>query len=179
MFTSHTTKRHIYHGALVSLLAGLITPWGDLYAAGLATVAAEVRFVSPITVTTSNNLQYGPIPTAIADLETITIATNSAVTDSNNRVSGGIQAARLTVDATATQAMTITANTVTNGTGYTLDSFQCGYSGAVVGACDGDGLSVASSTDSATLLIGATLTGNGLDVGGDANGSFDVTVSYH
>lgn len=180
MFTSHTTKRHICKGTLVSVLAGLIYPWGDLYPAGLATVATEVQFVNPITITTGNNLQYGLVSKAIVNPETITIAASSAVTDSNNRVSGSTRAASFIVGTTATQAMTITVNTITNGTAYTLDSFHCDYSGGVaVGTCDGAGLNVASSTDNATLQIGATLTGNGLDVAGTANGSFDVTVSYH
>jgi hypothetical protein len=173
------TAKRLYQGALLSILIGL-APATILFAANPETVTAEVEFVAPITVTTSNNLQFGLISTDIVNLDTIAIATNSTVTDASSRVLGGTQAAaNLTVGTTATQAITIAVGAPTNGTGYALSAFLCDYNGgATTGACDGAGLNVASSVASAAVLIGATLTGDGLDVVGAANGSFPVTVSY-
>ena len=142
-------------------------------------VTAEVTFVDPITISETNALQFGLLDQNLADAETIVIATDGTVTDATSRVQGGSQAAaNLTVGASAGQGITILVDNVTNGTGYTLGSFQCDYNdGSASGACDGSGLS-ASAVSSATLLIGATLTGDGLAAAGAADGSFDVTVTY-
>lgn len=148
-------------------------------AANPESVTAEVEFVDPITITENNALQFGLLDQNMADLETVVIATSGSVTDAGSNVQGGTQAAaNLTVASTASQGITILVDNVVNGTGYALGTFMCDYNTAAAsGACDGSGLS-ATSAASATLLIGATLTGDGLSVAGAANGSFDVTVTY-
>lgn len=148
-------------------------------AANPESVTAEVQFVDPITITENSALKFGLLDQNLASLETVVIGTNSAVTDAANRVQGGTQAAaNLTVAATAAQSITILVDNIVNGTGYALSGFNCDYNTAAAsGACGGGGLS-ATSAASATLLIGATLTGDGLAATGVANGSFDVTVTY-
>jgi hypothetical protein len=141
-------------------------------------VVAEAEFVAPITITENNPLQFGLLDVNLANSETIVVGTDDAVTDSAARVLGGSQAAAdLTVTATASQAITILVDNVTSGTGYGLDAFLCSYGGGADAACDGAGLS-ATSVASATLEVGATMTGDGTAVAGVANGSFDVTVAY-
>lgn len=147
-------------------------------AANPETVTAEAEFVAPITLVENNALQFGLLDVNLANLETVVIGTNDAVTDAAGRVLGGSQAAAdLTVSATASQAITILVDTVSSGTGYSLGSFLCRYNAGADGACDGAGLS-ATSVASAVLEIGATMTGDGLAAAGVANGSFNVTVTY-
>ena len=166
---------------LTSVFAGILVGLSAVNTAGAANpenVTAEVAFVDPITITENSALRFGLLDQNLADTQTVAISTSSAVTDASSRVIGGTQAAaNLTVAATASQGITIVVDNVTNGTGYALGSFVCSYNGGSSAACGGSGLS-ATSAASATLLIGATLTGNGLSVTGTANGSFDVTVSY-
>lgn len=179
MDSFYGSKRHI-HGALLLIVAGLTAPLTNLLAANPENVAAEVTFVDPITITENNALQFGLVSTALANLETISVGTDGATTDVSGRLVNTSQAASdLTVGATAATALTVVVDTIVNGQGYALGAFLCDYNaGASAGACDGAGLSVATSIASATLLIGATITGDGLDVAGAANGSFNVTVSY-
>lgn len=154
----------------------LVTTSG--FAANPEPVTAEVEFVDPITVTEVNALQFGMLDKNLADLETVVIAPDGTVTDAGGNVQGGTQAAAdLTVTSTASQSISILVDNIVNGTGYALSSFMCTYNGGTSTACDGAGMS-ATSVASATLLVGATLTGDGLAAAGAANGSFDVTVTY-
>ncbi len=159
------------------VLAGLLT----LNSAGAANpepVTVEVEFVDPITIGENNALQFGLLDQNFANLETIVIGTNSAVTDAAGRVLGGTQAAGdFTVASTTAKAITILVDSIVDGTGYSLGTPLCSYDAGPDTACDGAGMS-ATSVASATLLIGATMTGDGLAVTGVANGSFNVTVSY-
>ncbi|MEX2495459.1 MAG: DUF4402 domain-containing protein [Woeseia sp.] len=173
------TKNFQGRRAAVAFAVGSLLIMSNAGAANPESVTAEVEFVDPITITEVNALQFGLLDQNLADLETVVIGTNSAVTDAAGRVQGGTQsAANLTVGATDAQAITILVDNVSNGTGYALSAFKCDYNTAASsGACDGSGLS-ATSGATATLLIGATLTGDGLAAIGAANGSFDVTVTY-
>lgn len=147
-------------------------------AANPESVNAEVEFVSPITITENNALQYGLLDVNMANAETVVIGTDDSVTDAGSNVMGGSQAAAdLTVAATAAQSITILVDSVSSGSGYALGTFLCSYNGGTDTACDGGGMS-ATSVASAVLEIGATLTGDGLASVGVANGSFNVTVSY-
>ena len=109
----------------------------------------------------------------------VTVAPDDTVTDAQNNVVGGTQAAAdLTVTATASQSITILMDNVSSATGYVLESWKCNYDAAGSDSnCDGGGYSE-TSVASATLLIGATLKGNGNAVAGADNSTFDVTVTY-
>lgn len=177
MYSCYRSKRHIF-GALLAIVAGL-APLTNLFAANPESVTAEVTFVDPITITENNALQFGLLSSALANAETVAVATDDTVTDASSRVIGGTQAAAdLTVASTPTQAITVLVDNIVNGAGYTLATFVCSYNGAASAGCDGAGLNVASSVASATVLIGATLTGDGTAVAGVKNGTFDLTVSY-
>ena len=137
-------------------------------------VTAEVQFVSPVAIVENNALQFGLLDAGLANAETVVIATDGSVTDAASNVLGGTQAAAdLTVTATAGQSINISISSIVNGTGYALGSFTCDYDGNGSGACGS-----ATSVASATLNIGATLTGDGTAVAGTANGSFDVVIDY-
>jgi hypothetical protein len=158
-------------------LAGLALT-GSANAANPESVTAEVEFVAPVTITENNALQYGLLDVNMVNLEAIVIAPNGAVADPASRVLGGTQAAaNLTVTATGGEAITLLVDNVANNTGYGLASFMCNYNAGADTACDGAGYSE-TSVASATMTIGATLTGNGLATPGVFNGSFDVTVTY-
>ena len=171
-------NRNFYKGAVLSILAGLL-PLSNSHAANPESVVAQVAFVAPITVTEVSALQYGLISTAMVSGNTVIVPPTGAYTDATARVIGGTQAAaNLTVTATASEALTVLVDNIVDGTGYALSAFQCKYDTDAAGNCDGAGLSVAVSSASVTLLVGATMTGDGLQSSGDADGSFDVTVSY-
>jgi hypothetical protein len=150
----------------------------NVYAANPEPVVAQVTFVDAITITEVNALQYGLID-QVLNLETIIIAPDSGVTGTGTGlIVGGTQAAaNLTVAATVSQSITILVDTVVSGAGYSLGTFFCNYDGGTDTACDGAGYGETSAT-SASLLIGATLTGDNTATPGAADGSFNVTVSY-
>ncbi len=156
---------------------GLLLPAG-LAAANPETVAVRVTLVDPIAISEVNALQFGSLDQNLANLESVTVAPDSAVTDPANRVEGSLQAAAsLTVTAIPEQAITIHVDAVVPGAGYSLTDFRCNYNAGSDAACDGAGYSE-TSIASGTLLVGVTLTGDGTAVAGAADGSFDVTVTY-
>ena len=158
-------------------IVGLALP-ASLPAANPETVAVRVTFVDPIAISEANALQFGSLDQNLADLESVTVAPDSTVTDPADRVEGGPQAAAsLTVAATPGMPITILVDEVVPGAGYSLTNFRCNYNMASDTACDGPGYSETSIADG-TLFVGVTLIGNGNAVAGAADGSFAVTISY-
>jgi hypothetical protein len=152
------------------------------YAANPETVVVEVTFVDPIDIVENNPLQFGLVDTSFANADTITVGTDGSVTDSGAFSVGGTQAAaNLSVTAATATPITIVVDNITNNTDYSLSAFQCSYDGGADTACDGAGMNTTSSTTAtAPLLIGATITGNGGNnaTPGAQPGSFDVTITY-
>lgn len=148
-------------------------------AANPESVTVDMKFLDPITITENNPLQFGLLDVNMTNNQTVTIAPDDSVTDTQNNVLGGTQAAaELTVTATASQSITILVDNVSTATGYVLQSWKCNYDAAGPDSnCDGSGYTEASVA-SATLLIGATLKGNGSAVAGTDNSTFDVTITY-
>jgi hypothetical protein len=144
-------------------------------------VTAEVEWIAPITISAPvPNLQFGLLDVNMANGHTVAISAENptTVTDANGNVVGGTQsAAEMTVTATASQTLSIQVGNITNNTGYTLGSFMCKYDTGSPTACQA-APHTPTSVASATLLVGATLTGDGAAVAGVRNGSFDVTVLY-
>jgi len=160
-------------GAVMALLLS-----ARLAAANPVTVPVQVTFVNPISISEVSALQFGSIDQNLADSETVTVAPDSTVTDPADRVEGGPQAAAsLTVTATPGQVITIYVGSVVPGAGYSLTGFRCNYNAGSDGACDGLGYSE-TSVASTSLLVGATLVGDGTAVAGVADGSLDVTIIY-
>ena len=150
----------------------------DHLMADLVTVKSKVTFVDPTEIGAVSALEFGSLDQNLADLESVTVAPDSTVTDPANRVEGGPQAAAsLTVTATPGQAITIHVDSVGPGAGYSLTDFRCNYNGGSDAACDGAGYSE-TSVASGNLLVGATLTGDGTAVAGATDGSLDVTIIY-
>ncbi len=141
-------------------------------------VTVGMDFVDPITITEIGSLRYGVLDQAL-NLETIIIATNDAVTGTGTGlILGGTQAAAdLTIAATASQTLSILVDNPLPGAGYGLGTFICKYGAGADTACDGAGYT-ATAVGSGTLKIGATLTGDNTATAGNADGSFDVTVTY-
>ncbi len=156
---------------------------GLSFTAGLAaanpeTIPVRVTFVDPIAISEVNALEFGSVDQNLASSESVTVAPDSTVTDPAGRVEGGPQAAAsLTVTASPGQAITIQVDSIDPGAGYSLTAFSCNYNSGTDSACDGSGYPETSAT-SGTLNVGATLTGDGTATAGDADGSFDVTVTY-
>lgn len=159
--------------SILGVLAG-----NSAAAASPEPVVVQVTFVEPISVSGVGALQYGLLEQSFVNPDVVVIAPDSTVTDTANRVVGGVQAAAsLTVTATPDYAITILIDSVVNGTGYALGTFICNYNAGTDTVCGGAGYSE-TSVASATLLVGASISGDGLAVVGAADGSFNVTVSY-
>jgi len=160
-----------------SALIGLVLATGA-DAANPEPVTVGMDFVALITITENGSLRFGLLDQAL-NTETIIIAPNSSVSGTGTGlILGGTQAAaNLTVTASASQSITILVDTIVSGAGYALGTFMCKYGTGTDTACDGSGYSETSAA-SATLLIGATLTGDNTAVAGTADGSFNVTVAY-
>ena len=158
-----------------SALIGLMLATGA-DAANPEPVTVGMDFVAVITITENGSLRFGLLDQAL-NTETIIIAPNSSVSGTGTGlILGGTQAAaNLTVTASASQTLTILIDTIVSGTGYALSAFVCNYNAGTDTACNSY---TPSSVASATLLIGATLTGDNLAVTGTADGSFNVTVAY-
>ncbi len=141
-------------------------------------VTVSMDFVDPITITEIGSLRYGVLDQAL-NTETIIIAPDSSLSGTGTGlILGGTQAAAdLTVTASASQSITILVDAIFPGAGYTLGTFMCNYNTGSDTACDGAGYSETSAT-SATLFVGATLTGDNTAVPGAADGSFIVTITY-
>jgi hypothetical protein len=141
-------------------------------------VEATVTFVEPTGIGAVNDLRFGSLDRKLTDQESVTVAPDSTVTDSADRVVGGSQApASLNVTASPGQAITILVDAIDSGVGYSLAEFRCKYDAGSDTACDRPGYSEIS-VGSGTLLVGVTLVGQGNAVAGAADGSFDVTISY-
>jgi hypothetical protein len=178
MFNFNQSKKFL---AIVGCAVAGLLSFSGVQAANPETVTAEVAFVAPILIATNNPLQYGLLDVAMVAGNTVTVTTAGGTADPQLRIVGGTQAAAdLDVTATASQPINILADNPTNGGGaYSLGTFLCDYAGGGPLACGGGGLDTTSDAiATATLLIGATLTGVGVPVAGTFNGSFDVTVSY-
>jgi len=174
MKTSNWMKR--FAAIAGSAVIGVILAAGA-NAANPESVVAQVTFANPITITEVNSLQWGTLDVNL-NLETIIIGTDSAVSGTGTALVIGATpaAANVTVGATAA-GITILVDTIVSGAGYSLGTFMCDYNGGTVTACDGAGYAE-TAVASATLLIGATLTGDNTAGVGAANGSFEVTVTY-
>jgi len=149
--------------------------------AEVESVTAEVEWTDPVGISApSPNLQFGLLDVNMGAAETVIISPDNpaTVTDASNNITGGSQAAaEMTVTATAAQTLTIQVGNITNNTGYTLGSFVCSYNNGANTACQAAPYTP-TSIASATLMVGATLTGDGAAAVGVRNGSFDVTVLY-
>ncbi len=140
-------------------------------------VVAQVTFADAVTISENFALRYGIIDQTL-NTEVITIAPDSSESGSGTGfLLGGTRgAASLTVTAEVSQVLTILIDAISNGTGYALTAFMCNYDGEVGDtACNSY---TPTAVASATLLIGATLTGDNNATPGPANGSFNVTIAY-
>ena len=178
MFNFNQSKKFL---AIVGCaLAGLLS-FSGAQAANPEIVTAEVAFVTPITISTTTNLQYGALDVLMALGHTIVISPGGGVFDSNGNIVGRTQSpAELSVTATVLQPITILVDSPTNAGGaYNLSLFTCDYNSSGAAPCNGAGLNTTSAAVATTgLFVGATLTGTGGAVAGTFNGSVDVTISY-
>ncbi len=181
MFNFNQSKKFL---AIVGCaFAGLLT-FSTAQAANPETVTVEVAFVDPILIGTNVNLRFGALDVNMALNDTVTIAPGGGVSESTPNIVSPLAAlgpADLTVDATPLLPINILVDGETSGGGaYSLGGFQCEYNGGGAAACDlgAGGLDIPSTIASATLFVGATLTGAGAATAGTFNGSVDVTVTY-
>lgn len=151
----------------------------NAYSTNPESVAANVTFVTPITITEVADLNFGLVSTNMVSLDTVTISTAGAITSSEPTLLLGSnvhQAANVTITATSGHTVTIVVDNFAAATGYALSLPTCKYDAEVEAACS---TLTTTSVASATVLIGMTLIGNGSDVDGADNSSFDITMTYN
>ncbi len=162
----------------------LLLPAASL-AASSVTVRVQVTFVDPVGISEVSALQFGSLSQHLADQESVTVA-STTMSDPADQFMGGAKivvrgapqaAANLTVKATPRQSITILVDGASPGAGYSLTDFRCSYNGGSDTACGGAGYTE-TSVANGTLLVGATLTGDGTAMTGAVDGSFEVTVIY-
>ena len=163
----------------------LLLPVGSM-AASSVTVRVQVTFVDPVAISEVSALQFGSLSQHLADQESVTVASTGTVSEPADQFMGGAKtvvwgapqaAANLTVKAVPLQTITILVDGASPGAGYLLTDFRCSYNGGSDTACDGEGYSE-TSVASGTLLVGATLSGDGTAMTGAVDGTFEVTVIY-
>ena len=172
-------------GLFVGLTAVAIAAM-NVATAATENVAAEVTFVTPVSLSEVNSLKFGLVDTSIANAQTLIVGTDDTLggTGSTSVIGGTTEAAEVTVASAPSQGLSIQVNNITNSASsyYTLGSFQCSYNGATATDCSTGAISVtapSSGANSVALLIGATLTiANASIAAGADNGSFDVVVAY-
>lgn len=139
-------------------------------------VEARVTFVDPFGITHDSDLKIGApelLAAGPANLAQVTDGGNKSAVDDLQQVP-----AQLTITAAPHQPITIVVDEVVPGAGYSLSEFRCNYNDGSDRACDGPGI-LETSVANGTLLVDATLTGNGTrEAGGRADGRFEVTISY-
>ena len=86
-------------------LMGLLLPAAQADA-NPETTPVQVTFVDPIAISEVNALQFGFLDQKLANLESVTVAPDSAVSDPANRVEGGPQAAASLIPRTTTCSTT-------------------------------------------------------------------------
>ena len=154
----------------------LLAVHAQLFAAS-NTFDVDLEFVEPITLTETNALQFGLVSTDAENTNILSINSAGDVGGLSSLFIGGVQAAAaITVTASNLNTLEIIINNIVNGQGYTLGTFVCDYNGGGESGCS-SAMNV-SSVASGVLLIGATLTADGTDVAGTANGSFDIVITY-
>jgi len=175
-------RTSVCNKGLLAILGSAVLGLAPTFVADAAnpeSVTVDMTFMDPITITETSPLKFGLLDVNMGNNQKVTVAPDDSVTDTQNNVVGGTQAAaNLTVTATASNSITILVDNVSSATGYVLEAWMCNYDSAGSdSACDGGGYSE-TSVASATLLIGARLKGNGNAVAGADNSTFDVTVTY-
>jgi len=156
----------------------LLLPAGPLFA-NPETIAVQVTFVNPTGIGADKDLQFSLPGQSLEDIDSVTVAPDSGEGGTKRgAVEDRLQSsARLIVTAAPGQAITIHADAVDSGAGYSLADFRCNYNAGDDAACDGAGYTE-TSVNSGKLLVGATLTGGGTAVAGNTDGALEVTVTY-
>lgn len=145
-------------------------------------ITVQVAFVAPISITETNELEFGSVDVAMGAGDTVTINPDNTFSEIPvGGVVGGVQAsAKANAIATPGRPINILVDTVTNGADYTLATWICDYNAGVDGACDvgAGGLSATSVAGPTEIRVGATLTAAGGATAGDDPGAFELTVAY-
>lgn len=143
-----------------------------------ASGTVEVTFVDPFGISAASDLRVSAPELTLASADGVIVRPDSAEGGSKSAGTSDPQVpASLTLNAPPRQPITILVDDVVAGAGYSLSDFRCSYNAGGETACDGPEYSEMSVANG-TLLVGATLTGNGSRAAGGFEGSFAVIISY-
>lgn len=151
--------------------------------AAIESTDAVVEIIVPVTITENLNMQFGKVtkPTSGTNVVTISTGDTRSLTGGGDAtlVSGGTErAAQYTVNATASETLSIEVEETSSITGLSLDNFKGKYNGGADQDVDsGDGATV-TAVASATLIVGGDLTIDNTASSGVNTLSFNLTVNY-
>lgn len=167
--------------AVLASVAGLA-----LYSTGATaatqSVTANIAFESAITLTKNFDINFGFVTALSAS--TYAISTAAVVTTtagSGVQLGGTSVAGNILIQGSATQTISITANSYTANNGVTPSLARCKYGVAAEAACDSmAGGGVAAPTGAGTtLLVGVSVAASGAQAAGTtAAPTFDIVVNY-
>jgi hypothetical protein len=158
-------------------LAGMMI--GGVAGAATQSVAVNVSFDVPLTLSNDNEISFGTLKAGTGG--SYVIDTNGAVTPSNGGVViGGTQASgKITISGSATQSVAISTGSYAANGGVIPSAATCNYGGLPIADCDAGGTGPAPGGAGKVLKLGVTVHADGTQTpGSTATPSFVVTVVY-
>ena len=164
---------------LLTVVMGIAVS-GVVYAA-TQSFNAPVRFIQPLSFASATDPNMGDWYSGAAS-RGIGIDTTAAATGTNSAdYVAGASVGSVDILGSASRTISIVANNFANGGGKVdITGVPCSWNGGAETACDGAGITGASTTPVGhTLLLGVSATTNAVTVDGDtATPTFDIVVSY-
>jgi hypothetical protein len=165
---------------MLALLTGALCPSASL--ALTQTVSAKVRFVSPLTLTALQPLDFGNLKASQAGSYTLSTAGTVSASSGGELISGAPSAGSITLSGSATQTIKINVTSYSPpADGVALTDATCNYNNSGEVPCNDDKLSnVALTKPENVLKIGATLiTDNTSTEGKTATPSMTISIMYN
>jgi hypothetical protein len=151
-------------------------------AADNVTITTGATFVQPISVSVTQNLDFGNVSTNMLIGSTAYAGATFAnmFTTAGNALGGSNHPAIINISSSPSQPMTLTISSVTNGAFYSLGAFKCvvGSDAAEKDCSRPINITPLLTSTVTSVRIGATMTKTTGVPSGLDSGSFNVTMTY-
>ena len=153
---------------------------GVSYAA-TATVGASAVFVTPLALSSTQDLYFGTHTTDISTTATIAVSISGVITASDTGAYLNDAGTNGVVEVIGESGLDVTISVSENVAAdfYTMDTFTCKYDSGTETACSGAGYTQTLGASGSEILIGATANMNAAPTSGTDSGSVTVTVTYN
>jgi len=143
-------------------------------------VTANIRFDSPLTITKTQDIDYGSVTAGQNNTYTIspTGATSVSGSGTGTYLFGAPHAASINIAGSTTDTLNISVGGYTANNGVTPANATCKYGAGAAGSCSI--AAAASPSAGTTLLVGADVTADGTQAAGtSAAPTFTLTIVYN